>query len=177
MISKATGKDRTQPCTPIYRAVMLEIERRRLALGISMEEVSDRAGVADRYFSKLLYADSPRGRQAQWSTIQELVDALFPEGVDIELRPKKGLRLGPEDLRCKIKFASAPKDPRTHRELMRELGKKGAEAFKRLSPEQRSASAKKGAATRKARKLETPHGAPRPCVATDREAASSSPAS
>ncbi|PDT69221.1 hypothetical protein CO683_14755 [Bradyrhizobium ottawaense] len=153
---------------------MLEIERRRLALGISMEEVSDAAGVADRYFAKILHSDSPRGRQAQWSTIQELVDALFPEGVDIELRPKKGLRLEPEDLRCKIRFAAAPKDPRTHRELMRELGKKGAEAFKRLSPEQRSESARKAAATRKANREQADAARRVPCVADEQVAASSS---
>ena len=51
-----------------------------------MEEVSDRAGVADRYFAKALYPDSPSGRKAQWRTIQDIIDALFPEGFDVEIR-------------------------------------------------------------------------------------------
>jgi len=158
MTSKSAGnKDRVKPAEPLYRALMLEIERRRLALGISMEELSDRAGVADRYFPKMLYADSPRGRQATWTSIQEIVDALFPEGVDIELRPKKGGRLGPEDLRCKIRFASAPKDPRTHRELMRELAAKGgkarAERWKNMTRAERLAVAKKARKTRKKNRL------------------------
>jgi hypothetical protein len=114
--------------TPLYRAIVLEIERRRIQLNISQDEVSDRAGVADRLYSKSLFPDTPSGRQSNWRTLQDIVDALFPEGFDVEIRPKKGRRLSARDLRCKIRFASAPKDPRSHRELMRDLGLLGAKA-------------------------------------------------
>src|SRR5215211_4164390 len=69
--------------TPFYRSIMLEIERRRISLGISMDEASDRAGVADRSYSKILYADAPSGRQATWRTLQDVVDGLFPAGYDV----------------------------------------------------------------------------------------------
>jgi hypothetical protein len=142
---------------PFYRAIMLEIERRRTALGISMEEATDRAGLADRYLSKAIWADAPSGRQARWDSLQDIVDALFPEGYDIEIRPKKGLRLSAEDLRCKIAFASAPNDSRGQRALMRELGRQGgkarAEAYKTMPREKRLAIAARARKTRKQNRL------------------------
>lgn len=114
--------------SPFYMAVMLEIERRRLQLGLSMQEVCDRSGLADYYYSKSLHASTPSGRQAQWRTLQDLVDALFSEGYDVEIRPKVGMRLDAKQLRCKIKFAAASVNPKLQRELMRELGSKGGKA-------------------------------------------------
>jgi hypothetical protein len=43
-------------------------------------------------------------------------------------KPKAGGNLGPEDMRRKIKFAAADHDRKTRRDLMRELGKRGAKA-------------------------------------------------
>jgi len=123
---------------PFYRAIMLELERRRLGIGLTMDAVSDRIGCADRYWSKAVWADRPSGRSARWETIQEMVDALFPEGVDVIIKPKSGERLGPDDLRRKIKFAAADHDRKTRRDLMRELGKRGAAARKlKLTKSQR----------------------------------------
>ena len=145
-----TNADRVMP---FYRAIMLELERRRLSLELPMDAVADRAGVADRYFSKALHADSPSGRQARWDTLQDIVDALFPEGYDVEIRPKAGLRLGPQDLRCKILLAAAPTDKKLQREVMRVLGKKGGEArrekYKTMSREERQRIAKKARKTRR----------------------------
>jgi transcriptional regulator with XRE-family HTH domain len=141
---------------PFYMAVMLEIERRRLQLGVSMQEVCDRSGVADYYYSKALHASTPSGRQAQWRTIQDIVDALYPEGYDVEIRPKVGLRLDAEQLRCKIKFVAlsrAPTDRKLQRALMSELGRKGGiarrERFKSMTPAQRLQIAKKARKTRR----------------------------
>ena len=146
--------DRTQPCTPVYRSIMFAIEQRRLAAGLSMEELSDRAGFADRYYPKALYADAPGGRQARWELLQEMVDVLFPEGFEVEIRPKTGERLRPQDLRCKIKlaaFEAAPTDRRVYRELMRALGRKGGlarrEKYKTMPREERLAIAKKARKT------------------------------
>jgi hypothetical protein len=144
--------------TALYRSVVLEIERQRIRLGISMDEVSDRAGVADRLYAKCLYPDAPKsGRQSNWQTLQDIVDALFPEGFDVEIRPKKGQRLDAKQLRCKIKFAAAPKDSRSQRELMRELGRLGGiarrEKYKTMSREQRLAIAKKARKTRRKNRL------------------------
>jgi hypothetical protein len=35
------------------------------------------------------------------------VDALYPEGYDVEIRPKVGLRHDAAQLRCKIRFAAS----------------------------------------------------------------------
>src|SRR4030088_1324649 len=85
-ISRAT----MPAATNIYRSLMFEIERRRLALGFPMEKFSEFAGLSDRYYSKALFADEPSGRQAQWSTLEVMVQALFPHGYDLELRAKPG---------------------------------------------------------------------------------------
>jgi hypothetical protein len=81
------------------------------------------------------------------------VDALFPAGYDVEIKPKSGLRLSAQDLRCKILFASAPSDPRSQRDLMRTLGKKGGEArrekSKNMTPQERQRIAKKARKTRR----------------------------
>ena len=139
--------------SPFYRSIMLELERRRLHLRISMDEVSDRAGVADRLYSKMLHANTPSGRQSRWETVQDVVDALFPEGYDVIIKPKAGLRLDAEQLRCKIKFAAAPTDRKLQRELMREIGRLGGiarrESLKAMPRAKRLAIAKKARKTRR----------------------------
>jgi transcriptional regulator with XRE-family HTH domain len=166
---------------PFYMSVMLEIERRRLSLGISMQEVCDRSGVADYYYSKALHASTPSGREARWSTLQDIVDALFPEGYDVVIKPKVGMRLNAEQLRCKIKFAAAASNPKLQRELMSELGKKGLKAhiekYANMSEAERKRIYKKARKTRRQNKLlraqiqkpqpktKPRRGAPRPCVA------------
>jgi hypothetical protein len=111
--------------------------------------------VADRYFAK--NPDSPSGRQAQWRTIQDIVDALFPEGFDVEIRPKVGLRMDAEQLRCKIKFAAAATDKKLQRELMRGLGAKGGiarrEKYKTMPRAERLRIATKARKTRRQNRL------------------------
>ena len=143
---------------PFYRAIVLELERRRLQLSISMEEVSDRAGVADRFYGKALYSNAPSGRQARWDTLQDIVDALFPAGYDVVIKPKVGLRLDAEQLRCKIKFAAASTgDRKLQRELMRALGKRGGEArrekYKNMTKQERQRIAAKARKTRRQNRL------------------------
>jgi hypothetical protein len=122
-----------------------------------MEQVADRAGVGDRYWSKALYPDTPSGRQARWDTLQDIVDALYPAGFDVEIRPKTGLRLGPKELRCKIAFAASAIDKKSQREMMRALGKKGGEArrekYKTMSRAERLAIARKARKTRRQNRL------------------------
>jgi hypothetical protein len=121
-------KDIERGVVPFFRAVMVELERQRLARGLSMQEVCDHSGLADYYYSKALHASTPSGRQARWDSLQDLVDALFPEGYDVVIKPKVGMRLSAADLRCKIKSAAALTDRKSQREFMRELSHKGVEA-------------------------------------------------
>src|SRR5687768_3653009 len=81
---------RRHPVPPIYRHIILECERRRQHLDISMERLSEIAGIADRAYAKLLHPDSNTGRMAQWSTLQLVCDVLFADGLDVEIRPRKG---------------------------------------------------------------------------------------
>jgi transcriptional regulator with XRE-family HTH domain len=142
---------------PFYMAVMLEIERRRLQLNISMQEVCDRSGVADYYYSKALHASTPSGREARWTTLQDIVDALFPAGYDVVIKPKVGMRLDPSQLRCKIKSAIATFNPKSQRERMTELGKLGGvarrEKYKTMTKEERQRIAKKARKTRRKNRL------------------------
>jgi hypothetical protein len=128
--------------TGIYRAVMLECERRRASLGLPMEKFDEYAGLSERYYAKALHADAPSGRQAQWGTLQVIVDALFPAGFDLEIKPRPGLVITADNLKAKLLQLKAIKDPKAQRELMRELGRKGG---------QRSGVVRKDAAARRRR--------------------------
>ena len=70
----------------LYRMLMMELERRRLALGWPMWKLDDKAGTQDGYYAKCLYPDTPSGRQARWETLQLLIDALWPEGFQLALQ-------------------------------------------------------------------------------------------
>jgi len=85
---------------------MFALERRRRELGLAMWEVDDRAGTADRSFAKILHADGPNGRQAQWQTVDEICHALFPDGFEIEIRPAAGTLQSGDDLKAALSALS-----------------------------------------------------------------------
>jgi hypothetical protein len=116
--------------TPVYRALILECERRRQQLGWSMWQVDDASGLNDGHYAHCLHVDRVSGRQAQWKTIHLIVMALWPRGFDLHMLNKPGGILTAEDHRLRIMFASADNDRLSRRELMRELGKRGAAARK-----------------------------------------------
>jgi hypothetical protein len=113
-------------CTAIYRSLMLELERRRVALGWSMEKFNEYAGLPDGYYNKAVSMDAPSGKQAQWSTVQLMVDALFYSGFDLEIRPKPGAVMSEDNLKAKLLQLRPPGRVFSQRQLMSELGKKGA---------------------------------------------------
>jgi hypothetical protein len=78
--------------TDIYKQIMAKAERRRRKLGLSMERLSEFAGLPDRYFAKALYCDSASGRQASWALLQAMVDVLFADGFDVRITPRQGPR-------------------------------------------------------------------------------------
>jgi hypothetical protein len=47
-----------------YYKLLLEIEERRQALGVSMQRLSEMAGLPDRAYSKMLYPETKSGRLA-----------------------------------------------------------------------------------------------------------------
>lgn len=133
----------------IYRAIMLEVERRRMALGLPMEKFSEYAGLPERYYAKALHADQPSGRQAQWGTLQTIVDALFPGGFDVEIRPKPGQPMTCDGLKARLLQLRASVDPKSQRELMRELSIKGnAARSKKVSASRRKHIARNAAKMR-----------------------------
>lgn len=109
---------------PICRALMLEIERWRLALNLPMEKFCEYAGLPDRYYPKALHADSSSGRQPQWGTVQVMLDAIFPGGFDLELKPRAGV-LTADNLKARLLQLRATINPHTQRDLMRERGRAG----------------------------------------------------
>jgi hypothetical protein len=116
---------------PVYRALLLECERRRQQLGWSMWQVDDASGLNDGHYSHCLHVDRVSGRQAQWKTIHLIVMALWPQGFDLQMTQKPGGVLTAEDHRLKVMFAAADNNRLSRRELMRELGKRGAAARKK----------------------------------------------
>lgn len=140
--------------TPIYRAVMLEVERRRLQLGLSMDRLSEVAGLADRAYAKMLYPETASGRQAQWNTLQAVFDVLFADGFDVAIKPRAGAKLDQISSRYKIRFSAGFFNEKTLRELMSEMGKKGgANRMRGLQkPERRALAKRAGIASGRARR-------------------------
>ncbi len=142
---------------PAYRALMLELERRRQQLGWTMSELDDFAGLNDGHFGHLLHADRPSGRQGRWEIVQLLISALFPDGFDLTLTPKRGEVLTAQALARKIKVAGADRDRLGRRALMRALASRGgrarAQKYKTMSKEERERIAKKARKTRRKNRL------------------------
>lgn len=106
--------------TAIYRAIVIELERKRQAMGMSMERASEIFG-AERSWSKMVYPDTASGRQASWEKLQRAVDTMFPDGFEVIVRAgetKVSTTAGTKRL---IRSAAAHYDRRTQRELMRDL--------------------------------------------------------
>jgi hypothetical protein len=112
--------------TGIYRSIVVELERQRHARGYSMDVMSELMGVAERSYAKMVHPDTASGRQASWDKLQKAVDVLFCEGFEVVIR-KGGVavEMGPGTKRL-IRHSAAHFDSRTQRELMREIGLKGA---------------------------------------------------
>jgi hypothetical protein len=134
--------------TAIFRAIMLECERRRVALGFPMEKFSEYAGLPERYYPKALHADLPSGRQAQWGTLQTIIDALFPTGFDVEIRARPGSPQDYESLKAQLLQLRAHHDPRSQRDLMRGLSVKAAAGRKAIPAKRRRAIARRAAKMR-----------------------------
>jgi hypothetical protein len=142
---------------PIYRALLLECERRRQVLGWSMWQVDDASGCQDGYYAKALHADRPSGRQARWETLSLIVTALWPAGFDLQITHKPGGILTAEDHRLKVMFAAADNNRLSRRKLMSQLGKRGGEArrekYKNMTKEERQRIAAKARKTRRQNRL------------------------
>jgi hypothetical protein len=129
---------RTAP--PLYHAIMLEIERRRLQLGISMERLSEIAGIADRAYAKTLHCTAPSGRIAQYGTLQTLIDFLFVDGFTLILKPHNGPRLDELCSKHLLKIDRAFFDRKTRREVMQDYGRKGGtNRFASMTAEEKAA--------------------------------------
>lgn len=135
--------------TSIYRAIMLECEQRRIALGLPMERMSEWMGISDRSYPKYLNADTPSGRQAQWPTLQTIIDALYPHGFEVIIKPKPGAVIGPDDMKAARLELRARENPVLMREIMAQRGAMGQAAYKaKTKPEDRRKWAKKALKTR-----------------------------
>jgi len=77
--------------TPLYRALLQALDLARERRGWPIWRLEERAGLSEAHLSKLLRED----RLGTWSTIQFIADALYPDGCDIKLVPRKPLAFVP----------------------------------------------------------------------------------
>jgi len=149
-VSCATdGKNRVRPSTAIYRALMIAVEARRLELELSMATVNDLAGLQDGFFSRMIYPDTPSGRQARWETVDLAMEALFGRGYTITIQPGE-MRM-PSMPRIDKGASSNALQVRhwRHRKHFQTLGQLGAMALHaKRTPEQRSKAARRAAKKR-----------------------------
>jgi hypothetical protein len=149
----APNSTRATPVPAVYYALLAEIERWRLQLGIPMWKLDDAAGTQSRYYAKALYADTPSGRMATWVSVQMIVAALFPQGFSITITPQNDGCLTASKHRVAIKFSGARYDFEARQDWMTELSKKaagrgGRARADKLSPRRRKAIAKQAAKKR-----------------------------
>ncbi len=120
--------------TPIYNAIILELERQRMAMGLSMERMSELMGAAERSYAKLVYPDTPSGRVARWQTLQAAVAVLFCDGFQLRIDPGKGGMLTPAGTKRLIMQEAAHFNRPSRRVLMQKLGALGGKtAAERMS--------------------------------------------
>lgn len=71
--------------TPIYDAIMWEVRKQILELGLTMKQCDDVSGNQDGHTAKMLHPDTPSGRQARWETLQNLVEAIYAGGYKVKI--------------------------------------------------------------------------------------------
>lgn len=137
-MSGAKPYKRAVPPPAVYYALMAEIERNRKRFDVPMWKVDEAAGTQSGWYAHALYPETTHGRIATWASVQMLMDALFPDGFTIKIEAKKGAeRPAHETHRLAIKFSGARYDHEARADWMSEIGKKGAEGFKKKVPQKR----------------------------------------
>lgn len=104
-----------------YRAIMVELERKRLAMGLSQDRLSELMGVAERSYQKMVWPDSSSGRLATWDKLQKAIEVLFADGFEVVVRAGCTLTDTTPGTKRLIRQAAAHYDRRGARELMRDL--------------------------------------------------------
>jgi hypothetical protein len=139
--------------TGIYRALMEAIEGRRSELGLSMATVNDISGVNEGYYAKMIYPDSPSGRQAQWRQVHDVVEALFGSDFEIKIVPGacENRRLASAPV-IDQNISSNARNIRhwRHRRHFVELGRQGGLSRAKLGKDKLAAAARKGWKKRRA---------------------------
>ena len=148
----AAHDSQPKPIPAIYASFVAALDLRRSRLGLSLVDVDERWGRSEGLSSKIFYpAAASHGRGMTWQAIAELCDVLFPNGVTVRLIPTAGpTRPG--------SLAHEPKGARSLlRHYLQRIGAAGGRAsWRNLSPEERSARARragKASAQRRREKL------------------------
>lgn len=90
-----------------YIQIMTAIDARRIESGLSMEQMSELMGTAERSYAKMLSPDTPSGRLVGWDTIELAISVLWPEGSEIVIKPANGMPAATAGTRRKIKGEQA----------------------------------------------------------------------
>lgn len=77
--------------TQLYQAIMWEVRKHIFELGITMEQVDKVSGIPERYMGKILHPEESSGRQATWRTLQDVIDGIYPGGINLRIRPCAGM--------------------------------------------------------------------------------------
>lgn len=143
--------------TAIYRSLMQALEGRRVELGLSMATATDMAGLPDGYFAKMIYPDTPSGRQARWEQVEVAMVALFGPNFRVDI-------VADEDANRRLLSAPRVDDAASgnarkirhwrHRKHFEELGRLGGQARAKLPMRKLKAIARKAAKTRRKRAVE-----------------------
>ena len=107
--------------TPLYLALIDQMHDRIVHLGWTMERCDERSGNQDGYTAKMLHPDTPSGRQANWQTLQNLLDALYPDGVEVLIAPRSPRRRRRKHRRDQLPLDQCPPHPASVRRKKRKV--------------------------------------------------------
>ena len=83
----------TRHVPPVYDAIVCELRKQILALGLTFEQCDELSGNQSGYTAKMLNPSSPSGRRATWDVLMNLVTTLYPcGGFVLTIKPRADLR-------------------------------------------------------------------------------------
>ena len=119
VLTSTTAEPRRPAVSHVYRDLAAQLHDRIRRLGLPMWRCDDLSGVQDGYTAKMLHPDTPSGRQASWPTLDLMMQALYPDGYTLIIKPNDGGRA--------LKL-TAPRNPTVdarERAIMKKMGRLG----------------------------------------------------
>lgn len=158
------GAARTKTVTEFYSAVVWELRKQIIDIGLTMEQCDELSGLECGYAAKLLHPNTPSGRQAGYVRVQYLMDVLFCcGGFVMTIKPRASIERIRAEINRKLERRGSKLNPfgiaksarlrgvvgkTAIRDFARYAGRKGGAKRREMPEKKRIALARKAARAR-----------------------------